>query len=350
MIKRDGEISPTTRRGMLAMALASIAVGARAQTTDGAYPNRPVRIILPAAPGGPTDVMARVISPGLHARFGQPVIIVNRAGAGGNIGVVQAAKSPPDGYTLLISSTGFVVNPSLYRDPGYDPFRDFIPITELGSSPNVILVLPSSGIASLADLVAKAKADNEQTERHQPGTGLDAASDGRAAAAPRRHRRGEHSLQRRRPGHPGAAGEHHAGRHHGIAARAPAHQVGRVARARHHRREALVRSARRPDDGGSGLQGPGLRDVPGNVRPGRHARRRSSSAWRATRSTFWPNPRFSRSCAASASTCAPAARRGSRSESPARCRCGATSSSSRASSCSRRLDLPAARARRCCSA
>ena len=129
----------------------------------GAYPNRPVRIILPAAPGGPTDVMARVISPGLHARFGQPVIIVNRAGAGGNIGVVQAAKSPPDGYTLLIASTGFVVNPSLYRDPGYDPFRDFIPITELGSSPNVILVLPSSGIASLADLVAKAKADKEQT-------------------------------------------------------------------------------------------------------------------------------------------------------------------------------------------
>ena len=68
------------------------------------------------------------------------MIIVNRAGAGGNIGVVQAAKSPPDGYTLLISSTGFVVNPSLYRDPGYDPFKDFMPITELGSSPNVILV------------------------------------------------------------------------------------------------------------------------------------------------------------------------------------------------------------------
>ena len=171
MTDDEGGIVPTTRRAVLAMALASVGAGARAQTAEGPYPNRPVRIILPAAPGGPTDVMARVISPGLHARFGQPVIIVNRAGAGGNIGVVQAAKSPPDGYTLLISSTGFVVNPSLYRDPGYDPFRDFIPITELGSSPNVILVLPSSGIASLAELVAKAKADKSKLNVINPGQG-----------------------------------------------------------------------------------------------------------------------------------------------------------------------------------
>ena len=332
------------------MALASIAVGARAQTTEGPYPNRPVRIILPAAPGGPTDVMARVISPGLHARFGQPVIIVNRAGAGGNIGVVQAAKSPPDGYTLLISSTGFVVNPSLYRDPGYDPFRDFMPdhrarlIAQRHPRPSLL------GHHLPRGPRRQGQGRQEQAERHQPGTGLDAASDGGAAAAPRRHRRGEHSLQRRRPGHPGAVGEHHAGRHHGPAARAPAHQVGRAARARHHRREALVRSARRPDDGGSRLQGSGLRDVPGNVRPGRHARadhpaRGARHARRSGRTR-----RSSRSCAASASTCAPAARRASRSASPARCRCGATSSSSRASSCNRRLDLPAARARRCCSA
>ena len=107
--------------------------------------------------------MARVVSPGLNAKFGQPVIIINRAGAGGNIGVVQVAKSPPDGYTLLIASTGFVVNPSLYRDPGYDPFRDFMPITELGSSPNVILVLPSSPITSIAELVEKAKADKRSS-------------------------------------------------------------------------------------------------------------------------------------------------------------------------------------------
>jgi len=99
----DGKLP---RRTMLAMALATgttlgagttPGAGARAQTAEVPYPNRPVRIIIPSAPGGPTDVMARVISPGLTSRFGQSVIIINRPGAGGNIGVVQAAKSPPDG-------------------------------------------------------------------------------------------------------------------------------------------------------------------------------------------------------------------------------------------------------------
>ncbi|MEA2811463.1 MAG: hypothetical protein QOJ17_5604 [Rhodospirillaceae bacterium] len=171
MTRGEGGLLPPTRRAMLALAMAAVGAGAARAQTDAAYPNRPVRIILPSAPGGPTDVMARMISPGLHARFGQPVIIVNRPGAGGNIGVVQAAKSPPDGYTLLIASTGFVVNTSLYRDPGYDPFRDFIPITELGSSPNVILVLPSSGITSLAELIAKAKADKKALDIINPGQG-----------------------------------------------------------------------------------------------------------------------------------------------------------------------------------
>jgi len=170
----DGKLP---RRAMLAMTLATLeagatlGAGARAQSAEAAYPNRPVRIIIPSAPGGPTDVMARVISPGLTSRFGQTVIIINRPGAGGNIGVVQAAKSPPDGYTLLIASTGFVVNPSLFREPGYDPFHDFIPITELGSSPNVILAHPSSGITSLAELIARTKADKGKLNVINPGQG-----------------------------------------------------------------------------------------------------------------------------------------------------------------------------------
>ena len=85
-----------TRRATLVMTLATLGSSARAQT-EGPYPNRPVRFIVPAAPGGPTDVMARVISPGLNLKLGQPTLIVNRAGAGGNIGVVQVAKSPADG-------------------------------------------------------------------------------------------------------------------------------------------------------------------------------------------------------------------------------------------------------------
>ena len=159
-----------TRRATFVMALVTLGSNARAQS-EGPYPNRPVRFIVPAAPGGPTDVMARVISPGLNAKFGQPAIIVNRAGAGGNIGVVQAAKSQADGYTLLIASTGFVVNASLFRDPGYDPFKDFLPITELGSSPNVILVHPSSPITSIAELIDKAKASKDKLDIINPGQG-----------------------------------------------------------------------------------------------------------------------------------------------------------------------------------
>jgi tripartite-type tricarboxylate transporter receptor subunit TctC len=159
-----------TRRVACAAMLATAATAARAQT-EGPYPSRPVRFIVPAAPGGPTDVMARMISPGLNVKLGQPAVIVNRAGAGGNIGVVQVAKSPADGYTLLIASTGFVVNPSLFRDPGYDPFKDFLPITELGSSPNVILVHPSSPITSIRQLIEKAKADKEKLNVINPGQG-----------------------------------------------------------------------------------------------------------------------------------------------------------------------------------
>jgi len=156
-----------SRRALLAAPLA-MAAAARAQE---GYPKAPIKIIVPAAPGGPTDVMARMIQPGLSARLGQPVLIINRAGAGGNIGVVQAAKSPADGYNLLIASTGFVVNVSLYRDPGYDAFKDFVPITELGSSPNVILVHPSSPIRTVAELIAFAKADKNKLNVINPGQG-----------------------------------------------------------------------------------------------------------------------------------------------------------------------------------
>ena len=157
-----------SRRAMIAAPMALAAGAARSQ---GGYPDRPVRFIIPSAPGGPTDVMARMISPGLTSRLGQPVLIVNRPGAGGNIGVVQVAKSAPDGYTLLIASTGFVVNASLYREPGYDPFRDFLPITELGSSPNVILVHPTSGIATIGQLLDAAKRDKTRLDIINPGQG-----------------------------------------------------------------------------------------------------------------------------------------------------------------------------------
>jgi tripartite-type tricarboxylate transporter receptor subunit TctC len=156
-----------SRRALLAAPMV-MALPARAQ--DG-WPKAPVKINIPSAPGGPTDVMARMVQSGLAARLGQPVLIINRPGAGGNIGVVQTAKSPPDGYTLVIASTGFVVNVSLYREPGYDAFKDFVPITELGSSPNVILVHPSSPLRTVADLIAMAKAGKEKLNVINPGQG-----------------------------------------------------------------------------------------------------------------------------------------------------------------------------------
>jgi tripartite-type tricarboxylate transporter receptor subunit TctC len=156
-----------SRRSLL-VAPVVMALPARAQDS---WPKTPVKINIPSAPGGPTDVMARMIQSGLAARLGQPVLIINRPGAGGNIGVVQTAKSPADGYTLVIASTGFVVNVSLYKEPGYDAFKDFLPITELGSSPNVILVHPSSPLRTVADLIAMAKTGKEKLNVINPGQG-----------------------------------------------------------------------------------------------------------------------------------------------------------------------------------
>lgn len=169
------EAATLSRRTLLALALpaASLVSGGAAHGApdEKPYPSRPVRFVVPAAPGGPTDAMVRVISPGLTARLGQPIIVVNRAGAGGNIGVSYAARSAPDGYTVLTASSSFVVNASLYREPGYDPLRDFLPITELGTSPNVILVHPASGITSIAQLIERAKRGPDRLNVINPGPG-----------------------------------------------------------------------------------------------------------------------------------------------------------------------------------
>ncbi len=144
---------------------------AQAQSPADSWPNRAVRLIVPFAPGGPTDVMARVVSAGLAGPLGQPVVVENRPGGGGNVGAAHVARAAPDGYTLLVASTGFVVNPSLFRNPGYDPVREFAPITELGISPNVILARAASGITTLAELVARARAAPGTLDMANPGTG-----------------------------------------------------------------------------------------------------------------------------------------------------------------------------------
>ncbi|MES2712536.1 MAG: tripartite tricarboxylate transporter substrate binding protein [Pseudomonadota bacterium] len=154
------------RRALLA-APALLSMPAIAQS----WPTRPIRLIVPFGPGGPTDICARILAQGLTPALGQPVVIENRGGAGGNIGVGLAARAAPDGYSLLVASTGFVVNPSLSRNPGYDPVRDFAPISELGASPDVFLAGAASPIRSLADLVARARATEGGMHFANPGTG-----------------------------------------------------------------------------------------------------------------------------------------------------------------------------------
>jgi tripartite-type tricarboxylate transporter receptor subunit TctC len=151
-----------------AAATSSLAL-TRAQAAG--YPGRPVKIIVPFAPAGPTDIMARILAAHLGDAIGGSVIVDNRAGAGGNIGIGAAAHSEPDGYTLLITSSAYVVNPGLYAKIPYDPYKDFAPIAELGTSPNVILADPKLGINSIAELLARAKAQPNSLNYASAGIG-----------------------------------------------------------------------------------------------------------------------------------------------------------------------------------
>jgi tripartite-type tricarboxylate transporter receptor subunit TctC len=145
-----------------------------AQAQGGAakgYPDRPVRMIVPFAAGGPTDVTARLIQHHLQERLGKQFYVENIAGAGGNTGTGQAARAAPDGYTLLVASTGFIVNASLYAKIPYDPRKDFAPITLAAASPNVLTVHPSVPANSVKELVELIKANPGKYSFAGPGTG-----------------------------------------------------------------------------------------------------------------------------------------------------------------------------------
>src|SRR5215213_11837251 len=123
-----------------------------------AYPARPVRIIVPQSPGASTDLTARLIAQKLSPVLGQPVIVDNRPGAGSVIGTEVVAKATPDGHTLLVVASSLTLNPTLHKNLGYDPVRDFAPITQLSSFPNMITVHPTLPVKTVKDLVALAKA------------------------------------------------------------------------------------------------------------------------------------------------------------------------------------------------
>ena len=155
------------RSALVAVAVAVIAstavAPAFAQSTAASWPARPVRIVVPFAPGGTTDILARALAPELGKAFGQSFLVENKAGAGGNLGADQVAKSPADGYTLLMGTVGTQsINPALYPKMPYDAAKDFAPISLVAGVPNVLVVNPqkaqANGITDVRSLIAYAKA------------------------------------------------------------------------------------------------------------------------------------------------------------------------------------------------
>jgi tripartite-type tricarboxylate transporter receptor subunit TctC len=155
-----------TRRSLLIAAAIAIALpfSARAE-----YPERPITFIIPFGPGGANDVVARTIQQPLMDALGQPIVIENRGGAGGSIGTGHALRQKPDGYTILLAASGFVVNPSLYGKVPYDPYKDFEAVAEVTKFPILYTVRADSGINTLAELIARAKSG--KMNYSSPGAG-----------------------------------------------------------------------------------------------------------------------------------------------------------------------------------
>ena len=135
------------------------------------YPERPVTIVVPFAPGGANDVVIRAIQQPLAEALGQTVVVENRGGAGGSVGAAYTARAKADGYTLLMAATGFVVNPSLYDKVQYDPLKDFEAVTELTTFPVIYTVLPDIGVNTLQELIAYAKQQPGKLNYSTPGAG-----------------------------------------------------------------------------------------------------------------------------------------------------------------------------------
>jgi tripartite-type tricarboxylate transporter receptor subunit TctC len=135
------------------------------------YPNKPVHVVVPFTAGSATDILARTFGQKLSEMWNQPVVVDNRPGAGGTIGAAVVAKSAPDGYTLLVHSAAQAYNPSIYPTLSYDTVKDFIDIVPLGGQPNVLVVAPSTGIKTVAELIAQAKQKPGQLNFGSAGTG-----------------------------------------------------------------------------------------------------------------------------------------------------------------------------------
>jgi tripartite-type tricarboxylate transporter receptor subunit TctC len=172
-VKAAGEEAKAGRRwrnfivylGIAACTLASGLAGAQQ------YPSRPIRIIVPFPAGGPTDTIARVVGKYLTESWGQPAVVDNRAGAGGNIGMGLAASSAPDGHTMIFVSSSFVANPGLYAKIPYDPYKSFAPVSKVVASPHAFFSHPSQPVKTITDLINLAKKNPGKFNIATPGIG-----------------------------------------------------------------------------------------------------------------------------------------------------------------------------------
>jgi len=166
----------STRRAVLRRTFAATAITlalpwATPATAQDSWPNRPVRIVVPFSPGGSTDVIARMVGQKLATLWGQPVVIENRAGAGGNLGADMVAKSPADGYTLLMASGSITINPHLYKRMSFDTKKDLVPITNVASGPMLVVVPDGAPFKNIKELIAMAKSNPGKVNFGSAGMG-----------------------------------------------------------------------------------------------------------------------------------------------------------------------------------
>lgn len=163
---------PALRKALFAMALSPIMLSALPTALAQQYPSKPIRLIVPLAPGGPSDILARTMSQKMSPSLGVSVVVDNRTGAGGTIGTDMAAKAPPDGYTmLLIAAATYTINANLYKSLPFDPRKDLIPVSILAGAPYILTVHPSLPVKTLKQLIALAKARPGALNYASGGTG-----------------------------------------------------------------------------------------------------------------------------------------------------------------------------------
>jgi tripartite-type tricarboxylate transporter receptor subunit TctC len=149
-----------------------------------AYPNRPVKVVVAFTAGGTTDIIARTVGQRLADRLGQPFVVENKPGAGGNIGTESVVRSAPDGYTLIVNSVGpIAVNPTLYKNLGYNPLTDLVPIAQIADVPNVLVVHPTTGVKSMEEFLRYARENPGRLNYASTGIGTSSHLSGQMLAA-----------------------------------------------------------------------------------------------------------------------------------------------------------------------